>query len=82
MAALPYRGRVAHLTQMIDLFPTFVEIAGAVPANDLDGQSLLPFLAAGASPTHKDAVVSQFHGENLAMSWYCSSELLHDVATP
>jgi hypothetical protein len=64
-----YRGRVHHLTSTVDIFPTLVEIAGGIPAASLDGRSLLPFLEKGVSPKQATTIVSQFHGENLAMSW-------------
>lgn len=67
---LAFRGRVSRLTSIVDFFPTFVDIGGGTPAADLDGQSLVPFLESGDSPKQRDAIVSQFHGENLAMSWY------------
>merc|ERR1712232_964394 len=38
----------------------------------VDGESLVPLLEHGdaAAASHRDHVISQFHGENLAMSWY------------
>ena len=75
-------GNVRTLTSLVDLLPTFLELAGA-PApqstalvgiadpSAVDGTSLVPLLERGdaASGTHPDHVISQFHGENLAMSW-------------
>lgn len=76
-------GNVRTLTSLIDLMPTFLEFAGAptprftsdVGVGDptaLDGTSLVPLLQHGdaAAASHPDHIVSQFHGENLAMSWY------------
>eukprot|EP00051_Salpingoeca_urceolata_P010972 m.134885 g.134885 ORF g.134885 m.134885 type:complete len:330 (+) comp16929_c0_seq6:73-1062(+) len=65
-----FNGQVTHLTSMVDLMPTFLDLAGAEITPDLDGQSLVPFLNTGQSPTHPTSVISQFHGENLVMSWY------------
>ena len=68
-------------TQLIDLFPTIAELArvpaSAMPAG-LDGFSLLPMMKAPAAavamqlPTvpRPNFVVSQFHGDDIAMSWF------------
>jgi len=76
---------VKTLVSLIDLMPTFLEIAGAsMPPKTtapggrdpnpeaVDGDSLVRLLKHGdaAAASHRDHVVSQFHGENLAMSWY------------
>ena len=76
-------GNILTLTSLIDLMPTFLEFAGAptpkftsdVGVEDptaLDGTSLVQLLQRGdaAAASHPDHIVSQFHGENLAMSWY------------
>lgn len=64
----------ATVTQMVDLLPTFLELAGVTLPADNDGASLVPFLATaggGAAAAEYPAVaISQFHGENLVMSWY------------
>ena len=64
---------VSKPTQLIDLFPTILECAG-IPKlewpNDLDGQSLLPLLDQSSADFTRSFVVSQFHGTNLAMSWF------------
>ena len=64
--------------QLIDLFPTILELAGV--ANNaslaarlaLDGHSLAPLLARadGVDDARPDYVTSQFHGDNIAMSWF------------
>lgn len=74
VAGFNFRGYVDALTSLVDIFPTFVDIAGAVPSPTLDGKSLVPFLKTGESPDHPKTIISQFHGENLAMSWYMIRE--------
>ena len=70
----PFRGNVDALTSHVDIFPTLVDIAGAVPSPTLDGTSLVPFLKTGVSADQPSTIISQFHGENLAMSWYMVRE--------
>ena len=75
---------IEHPTQLIDIFPTILTLV-QVPQEKwpvLDGKSLTPFmavdsdaettaLALDATPSGRpDFVVSQFHGDNIAMSWY------------
>lgn len=75
---------VMRPTQLIDIMPTILEYAQVseadIPAG-LDGYSLVPFVS-GDHPTAKksasasllqnrpDFIVSQFHGCNIAMSWF------------
>lgn len=60
-------------TQLIDIFPTIMDMAN-VPReqwpSDLDGYSLAPMLGLGDENEHPGYVVSQFHGDNIAMSWF------------
>jgi arylsulfatase A-like enzyme len=66
----------------VDLLPTFLDLAGApMPqGHTVDGQSLVPLLLHGdvASGGYKDSIISQFHGENLVMSWYMIRKDLAD----
>jgi len=71
---LKFRGRVHHLTSHVDMYPTFLDLAGVPLPKGLDGMSLKPFLIGGESPKHTTSIISQFHGENLVMSWYMVRE--------
>eukprot|EP00463_Aulacantha_scolymantha_P000106 TRINITY_DN1060_c0_g1_i1.p1 TRINITY_DN1060_c0_g1~~TRINITY_DN1060_c0_g1_i1.p1 ORF type:complete len:204 (-),score=20.00 TRINITY_DN1060_c0_g1_i1:138-749(-) len=57
-------------TQLLDLFPTIMDLAGVAKPNYLDGYSLVPLLVGQTDPTRPDFVISQFHGCNIAMSWF------------
>jgi len=65
------------VTQLIDIYPTVLTYA-AVPQSrwpTLDGSPMQPILAEEGSPAptagaRPDFVVSQFHGDNIAMSWF------------
>eukprot|EP00051_Salpingoeca_urceolata_P017921 m.248506 g.248506 ORF g.248506 m.248506 type:complete len:593 (-) comp19078_c1_seq3:209-1987(-) len=73
----PLASQAFHLhrehTQLIDIMPTILEFA-RVPASQwpsvLDGYSLMPLLTGSTETARPSFVVSQFHGKNLAMSWY------------
>jgi arylsulfatase A-like enzyme len=77
-------GNVHTLVSLVDLMPTFLDLAGVslppkfvigAEENDpmaIDGTSLVPLLQKGdaAAASHPDHVISQFHGENAGMSWF------------
>ena len=71
---------VTQPTQLIDIMPTVLEYARVseadIPAG-LDGYSLVPFVSDFSADLHPtspsarpDFIVSQFHGCNIAMSWF------------
>jgi arylsulfatase A-like enzyme len=64
---------VTQPVQLIDLYPTLLELAGAPPPppGSVDGYSLAPFLAgAGTDPSRPPFAVSQFHGADIPASWF------------
>jgi len=75
-------GNVLALGSLVDLMPTFLEVArapyvttaavGSADPAAVDGTSLVQLMRHGdaAAASHPAHVVSQHHGENLAMSWY------------
>jgi len=70
------------VTQLIDIYPTVLTLA-EVPASHwptLDGSPLQPILKQdgqewGVPLGRPDFVISQFHGDNIAMSWFL---VVHD----
>mmetsp|Transcript_71228 Transcript_71228/g.141226 ORF Transcript_71228/g.141226 Transcript_71228/m.141226 type:complete len:538 (-) Transcript_71228:1029-2642(-) len=96
--------RITATTQLIDLFPTIMELA-QIPRSEwpsgLDGTSLLPLidasrpderamtgeapagttaLAAASAPSRPPFVVSQFHGDDIAMSWFLIVQIINGSA--
>eukprot|EP00755_Sulcionema_specki_P019737 Sspe_Gene.70221::Locus_41454_Transcript_2_4_Confidence_0.286_Length_1886::g.70221::m.70221/K12376/ARSK; arylsulfatase K len=64
---------VTDPTSHVDLFPTITDLAGVPKSHlpgGLDGESLVPYLSGNGTGSHTPYVVSQFHGDNIAMSWY------------
>ncbi|XP_066272588.1 arylsulfatase K-like [Branchiostoma lanceolatum] len=59
------------LTSLVDVFPTFMDIANATKSPALNGTSLLPLLKDSADRQERpDWVLSQYHGCNVNMSTY------------
>ncbi len=56
---------VPQVVQNIDLYPTFVQLAGGTPATSIDGHSLLPLLHPSASPLPwRTVALVEHHGGN------------------
>jgi arylsulfatase K len=68
------RSVVTEPTQLIDLFPTFMDIAGIKPPPLLNGTSLMPFLnpsaPTSAPPIRPNYILSQYHGCGVNTSFY------------
>ncbi len=54
---VPPGSRNGDISMNIDLYPTFLDMAGLPPSDRVDGQSLLPALKGGAGPRRNIAVV-------------------------
>ena len=72
---------VSKPTQLIDIFPTILEFGGIEQSkwpSGIQGQSLLPLIDHGeygrltstGGEWNRTFVISQFHGMNIAMSWF------------
>lgn len=61
------RGKVVpQVTQNVDLYPTFVQLAGATPSKPIDGHSLVPLLhPPKARPLWRTVALVEHHGLNL-----------------
>jgi len=70
VSASSYGTVVTHPTSHLDLFPTISDITAADKPTYLDGYSLLPWVAPVPNVSRPSYVVSQFHGCNIAMSWF------------
>ena len=83
-----------NLTQHLDFYPTFMEIANvrspwlscdrayspllqitAPAAAQLEGRSLMPILRTGVDPGRANTAFSQFHGDNIHLSWFMLRKL-------
>ncbi len=60
------KGRVvSQVAQNDDLYPTFVQLAGATPDSPVDGHSLVPLLhPAATTPTWPTVALVEHHGDN------------------
>jgi arylsulfatase A-like enzyme len=66
---------VPQPTQLLDIFPTLLDLAGLPVPADTDGYSLLPFLSGeSVDPSRPTSVISQFHGDDISMSWFMAVE--------
>ena len=62
---VPRGWRMPQITSTIDLFPTFVQIAGARVPQEVDGRSLKPLLAGQTVPRWRQAVLVEHHGPDV-----------------
>ncbi|RME53406.1 MAG: DUF4976 domain-containing protein, partial [Caldilineae bacterium] len=59
---------VDAFVSLADFAPTFLELAGLAPPEDLTGRSLVPFLANETPPDWRDAIHTQLNGVELYYS--------------
>jgi N-acetylglucosamine-6-sulfatase len=60
------RGRtVTQVTQNVDLYPTFLQLAGRAPSSPIDGRSLVPLLhPSSRTPAWRTVALVEHHGAN------------------
>lgn len=58
--------RLQALTSLVDIAPTFIDIAGAQPLPHMDGISLLPYLESGEEPPERSviSILGDIKGDN------------------
>ncbi len=62
---VPHGRVVTQVAQNDDLYPTFIQLAGAKPATPVDGHSLVPLLhPAAKAPTWPTVALVEHHGNN------------------
>ena len=59
---VPHGRTTTRLAQNIDLYPTFVELAGGKPASAVDGRSLVPLFRGAQVPVWRTAALVEHHG--------------------
>ena len=59
---VPAGGLVRQLAANVDLRPTFEELAGLVPAAEVEGRSLAGLLRTGFEPSWRDVTLVEHHG--------------------
>jgi arylsulfatase A-like enzyme len=55
------------LVSLLDLMPTFVELADETPPSDVAGRSLLPVLRGERPSEWRDVVVAEYHGDEFGL---------------
>jgi arylsulfatase K len=60
---------VDNIVSLIDLYPTFLDMAGLPPNSDLDGESILP-LAQGKTKDSRDCAYACFTGSSINTTEY------------
>ncbi len=66
---VPRGRRVEELVSLVDIHPTFLELAGREPTPELVGRSLLPLLS-GSDPERSGEVMSEFHDSSCNASFF------------
>ena len=61
-------GRVTQPAELLDIYPTLVELCGLPPRNDLEGISLGPQLREAAAPRARPAITSHNQGNHSVRS--------------
>lgn len=62
---LPQDLRVSNVVELVDLYPTLAELAGAPVLDGLDGSSLLPLMRSGSDAGRKGYAISEYYGHGV-----------------
>jgi arylsulfatase A-like enzyme len=80
-------GRVSSPAELLDLYPTLIELCGVTPRSDLEGISLVPQLKDARAPRSRPAITSHNRGNHGIRSerwryirYADGSEELYDLA--
>jgi choline-sulfatase len=60
--------RCARPAELLDIYPTLIELAGLSPRTDLEGLSLVPQLKRADTPRHRPAITSHNQGNHAVRS--------------
>jgi choline-sulfatase len=60
--------RCAQPAELLDIYPTLVELAGLPPRSDLEGESLLPQLEDASTPRDRPAITTHNQGNHAVRS--------------
>jgi arylsulfatase A-like enzyme len=81
-------GRVTQPVELLDLYPTLIELCGLTPRNDLEGVSLVPQLKNPAAKRDRPAITSHNQGNHAVRSerwryirYADGTEELYDLST-
>ncbi len=56
--------RCAHPAELLDIYPTLIELCGLTPRSDLEGLSLMPHLKDAEAPRERPAITSHNQGNH------------------
>ena len=86
---VPQDKKIFNITSLFDLFPTMLDMAGVPKPSDIDAHSLMPFLQTSSNlqdqqqqeDAYPDYALSQFHGDDIHLSWFMLRRLQYKVSS-
>jgi arylsulfatase A-like enzyme len=63
---VPHGRTTSRIAENVDLYPTFVQLAGGTPSRSVDGHSLVSLLHGGRPARWRTAALVEHHGPDLA----------------